>query len=165
MTACAQKQPITSKRRALLARVHIAKKDMGLSDDIYRDAIGAVAAGKQSSKDLNNFQLGKLLDHFKARGWKGYVSPRKKPADFKNRYRQKSKRAVIRKIYVLWQILLDGGIVTAERPDGYVKRMTRRDDRPDGIANTEWIEDDEANAVIESLKRWISRSGLGNKLL
>mgnify|MGYP000070300062 CR=1 FL=1 len=156
----------TPARRALLARVHIAKKEMGLSDDVYRASIGLVVEGASSASQLNHHQLGKLLDHFKSRGWQGGVKRKAKPAAAPRSkgYRTPSNRPMVRKIYVLWKILHDNGKVTAKRPDGYVKRMTKTYDRPDGLANTEWLDDGEAWAIIEGLKKWIAREGLSGEL-
>lgn len=54
--------------RAQLAKIHIAKKELQLSDDIYRDVL-AVNFSVESAKDLTDRQAAKLLDIFKAKGW------------------------------------------------------------------------------------------------
>jgi phage gp16-like protein len=54
-------------RRTLLAKIHIAKKDLGLNDDAYRAVLAA--NGVESSKDLDTKGLEKLITHFEKLGW------------------------------------------------------------------------------------------------
>jgi len=54
-------------RRSLLAKVHIAKKDLGLADDAYRAIL--TRHGVESSSKLDMKGLEKLLDHFEKLGW------------------------------------------------------------------------------------------------
>lgn len=152
----------TSRRRALLAKVHIAKKQLGLPDDAYRTVIASNFPGKESAKKLTDRELRSLIEHFKTRGWNDQGRGKRKPG---SDYRTESKRPMVRKIYVLWAILRDNGRVSAKRPDGFVARQTKTADRPDGVANTEWLEDDEAWQVIEALKKWIHRENLEHHLL
>ncbi len=57
-----------SNRRALLAKVHIALKDLGIDDAAYRGVL-AELFGKKSAKDLSDKQLVALCEHFTRRGW------------------------------------------------------------------------------------------------
>ena len=58
-------------RNAMLAKVHIAPVQLGISDEDRRDIIEAIGGpGKRSSKQLNNKQLSKLIKHYVDRGWK-----------------------------------------------------------------------------------------------
>lgn len=56
-------------RKSELAMIHVAKKDLALPDDEYRQLLLAVT-GKTSSKDLDWQGRKKLLDHFKKIGFK-----------------------------------------------------------------------------------------------
>jgi len=56
-------------RRALLAKVHLARKELALSEDDYR-AILLDVAGRRSAADCNDAQLVAVVERFKARGWK-----------------------------------------------------------------------------------------------
>ncbi|MBI4714427.1 MAG: DUF1018 domain-containing protein [Nitrospirae bacterium] len=58
---------------ALKAKIHIAKAELGLSEDLYRDIL-AVQFGAKSCTDLSPRQADQLLEHFKTLGWK----PRRK---------------------------------------------------------------------------------------
>jgi len=55
--------------RTNLAKIHIAKKELGLDDDTYRDILH-VQFKKRSSKDLSDLQCTRLLQHFESLGWK-----------------------------------------------------------------------------------------------
>ncbi len=51
--------------------IHIAKVQLGLSEDDYRQIIGAQTKGKkQSSKDLTYFEADGLINYFKTLGFK-----------------------------------------------------------------------------------------------
>ncbi|WP_064116747.1 gp16 family protein [Pseudomonas fluorescens] len=55
-------------RNVQLSKIHIAKKDLGLDDDTYRELLGRVA-GVRSAKDLNLRQIGQVLAEFARLGW------------------------------------------------------------------------------------------------
>jgi phage gp16-like protein len=50
-------------RREMLAKVHIARKDLGIDDDTYRDVLTRVT-GRTSSADCTRSQIVDLLDEF-----------------------------------------------------------------------------------------------------
>ncbi|WP_244652151.1 phage protein GemA/Gp16 family protein, partial [Lentimonas sp. CC6] len=53
----------------LLKLVQIAKRDLAMEDDSYRDVLEQ-CTGKRSAKGLNDIQLTKVLDRMKALGFK-----------------------------------------------------------------------------------------------
>ena len=73
----------TPKRRALLAQVHIAKKQLGLSDSQYDAVLSGFKA--QSAKDLTDFQLRKLVAYFKHLGWKARPSEKSRLHELRRR--------------------------------------------------------------------------------
>ena len=94
-----------------LAKIHIAKKELGLTDSLYREVL-SVFFGKRSAKDLNPREVEALLEHFKGLGWTprpagGYISGRsatpfhKKYDDLGDRPRMATP-AQLRKIETLW---------------------------------------------------------------
>lgn len=143
---------VVKARRSRLAKVHIAKKDLGLDDDTYRDLIERLFPPARSASQLSNAQLLDLIQHFKQSGW----SPTTK--------RKTSNRADIRLIYVLWRILREGGEVKASKPDAWITEQTKSVHKPDGVKNPDWLRDDEAQNLIERMKKWIRRVGLGSEL-
>lgn len=126
--------------RAILAKVHIAKKELALSDDDYRSILGRVT-GRDSSRDCTAPQLERLLDEFRRLGWKpkgggGYGKPH------------------VRKIYALWQDAGRSGAVdnaSREALRAFVKRQTRKD-------APEFCTPGDANRVTEALKAMIGRA-------
>ena len=58
-----------ANRNKELAAIHTAKRDLGMADDAYRDIMWSVARVR-SAKDLDHAGRMKVLDHFKACGWK-----------------------------------------------------------------------------------------------
>jgi len=64
-----KRKPKNDYRRVLLAKVHIAKKDLGVDEDIYR-MILREEFGVDSAADLANRELEQLVLRFEARGWK-----------------------------------------------------------------------------------------------
>ncbi|MBT5469369.1 MAG: DUF1018 domain-containing protein [Nitrospina sp.] len=54
--------------RAELAKIHIAKRDLKLTDQLYRGVLN-VLFGETSARDLSHKQIDELLDHFKSLGW------------------------------------------------------------------------------------------------
>lgn len=67
-----------SSRNALLAKVHIAKKQLGLSDDDWRGVLDA-RFGVSSSAKLSVKDLSALSAYLEDRGWT--PTPRKKVSD------------------------------------------------------------------------------------
>ena len=64
-----QAGPTTSgPNRAELAKIHIAKRDLKLTDQLYRGVLN-VLFGETSAKDLSHEQIDEILDHFKSLGW------------------------------------------------------------------------------------------------
>jgi hypothetical protein len=58
--------------RAALAKVHIAKKQLALDEDDYRDVLERIT-GHRSSKEITPDQLMPLQREFRRLGWKGYL--------------------------------------------------------------------------------------------
>ena len=54
---------------AELAKIHIAKRDLKLTDPLYRGFLN-VLFGQGSERDLTQEQVEELLEHFKRLGWK-----------------------------------------------------------------------------------------------
>ena len=89
-----------ANKNPLLAKIHIAKAQLGLDDDMYRDIVRRIT-GKDSAAKCRPAQLVALLNEFKALGFK---SPRKKA------FRQ-TKQSAVKKIYALWGELQAAGAV------------------------------------------------------
>lgn len=124
-------------RDPLLARIHIARKELGLDDDTYRDLLERVT-GARSSGDLSEPDRQKVIRAFRRLGWKGGASRRKR-----------SDKAYVRKVFALWGELKRTGVWRGEDIGSlrrFVKNMTGCDD-------PEWLSWPQASQVIEALKK------------
>ncbi len=55
--------------RQQLAKIHIAKKDLALTDGNYRDLLRGLT-GKESARDLSGKEVDAVLQEFNKLGWK-----------------------------------------------------------------------------------------------
>lgn len=137
-------------RKEELAKIHIGKKDLGLSDDIYRDILRE--AGKvESSKDLDWRGRQAVLDRFKELGWKPKAARKAVGAGSS---RPLADDPQSKKIRALWIELHETGKVKNPAESAlaaYVKRMT-------GVATLQWLSTAQASTVIEALKKWTQRA-------
>lgn len=71
--------------KGVLSKIHIAKQQLGMDDDIYR-ALLARVTGVHSSKDLNSVQASRVLSEFERLGWvpKTTHKSKGKPRNFKS---------------------------------------------------------------------------------
>lgn len=138
-------------RSALIAKVHIAKKELGLDDDTYRAVLERVT-GHTSSAKCSDAQLADVLAHFKAEGFKPRStarSTRAKPAG--DRPLADSPHAG--KIRALWITLYELGVIADSSETalaGFVRRQAK-------VEALQWLSPDQAPRVIEALKRWATR--------
>lgn len=65
--------------KSQLARIHIARKDLGLDELVYREVLFN-ETGKRSAADLTYLQAEKVLKYFEAAGWKPKVQDSGFPA-------------------------------------------------------------------------------------
>lgn len=126
---------------AMLAKIHIARKELGLPEADYR-ALLARVTGAESAKGLNDAQLNKVLAEMKRLGWKPKASTR--PASY---------RADVRKIYALWGALADAGKVESRDPASLRKWANRQF----SVSAPEFLKPEQARAAIEQLKAWERR--------
>lgn len=128
-----------------LAKIHIAKKELGLTDEEYRDILYCQYR-KKSSKDLTPGQAWKLLAYFKNMGWKPKQQSALPGMSVPNDGQSK-------KIQALWITLNQAGIVkngSNKAMMAFVKRITKKD-------QLKWCDSQEKNRVIEALKEWAAR--------
>lgn len=130
-----------SGARAQIAMIHVAKKQLALTDESYR-AILARITGHDSSRDCTPAELDLVIDEFKRLGWR----PKPKP----NAY---SDRPYVRKVYALWaEAGRVGAVENASKPAlrAFTERQT-------GKAAPEFLTPAQANSVSEALKAMIAR--------
>jgi phage gp16-like protein len=120
--------------RATLAKIHIAKKELGLDDATYR-AMLQTYGGVTSSKDLTAIGAAKVLAHLERAGFKP------KAAAHGKRPRTTSDRAaLIRKVEAL---LADAGRHWAYA-DGMARKMFKVD-------KADWLDAEQLGKVIAAM--------------
>jgi phage gp16-like protein len=130
-------------RQADLAKIHIAKKRLSMSDEDYRAMLRTIG-GESSSADLSFEGRLKVLAHLGRLGGAARRAPFKKSTDPKER-----------KIWGLWGALGRAGALesrTKSALDSFVKRMTQVD-------SLEFLNGKQQDMVIEALKAWAERVG------
>lgn len=147
------KKRIDPFRRSLYAKIEIAKKELGLDDDAYRDIIAQRFDGKTSRTQLGTAQLGELIDHFKTLGFK----PKRKAPKRAGRARLADSDTA-RKIRALWISLYHLGVISdpSESALGaFIKRQAKVDDAA-------FLVPEQSYKVIEALKSWAEREAKVN---
>ena len=137
-------------RKADLAKIHIARKDLNMDDPTYRALLLRITA-KESSADLDVVERSKVLAEFKRLGWK--PKPKHKRGGWVKSNGHTYKKATSKKIIVLWGQLFDAELVSDKR----VTAMCKWIDGQFGKKNPDWLSDDESYQAIERLKQWLKR--------
>lgn len=119
-----------------LAQIHIAKQQLGLSDDEYR-AILARTAGVSSSKQLTNRNVGNVLAEFRRLG---FVPKPAKKAGRKAPRPPATRQVVMSKVEAL---LADAGRSWAYA-DGMARHMFQ-------VERVDWLDDDQLQRLMQAL--------------
>jgi len=130
---------------SLLAKVHIAKKDLGLDDETYRSVMERVT-GRRSAGDCAVHELVRAVAELRRLGW----SPTgKKSKSGKTGGRPShGKAALMGKITAL--------LAEGQRPDAYAEAIARRMYRRDKL---EFCTPKELQGVITALSKDAKRHG------
>lgn len=142
-------------RASLITLIHVAKKDLHLDADTYRDAL-CTAVGKTSCRDMTLAELSSVLTSFQKRGFK----VRSKPQN-----RALKPATVTAKIRTIWRLMHSQGFLNSGSEaslNGWIRIQTARQNGGEGVANYQWLEKQPALAshVLECLKRWHRREML-----
>jgi phage gp16-like protein len=132
--------------KANLQKIHIGKKELGISDDIYRDILRETTK-KESSRDISDLQAARVLERFRELGWKPKAA---KKAKASRRLADDPKSKMLR---ALWIQLHQAGKVADPSEAAlckFVKRMTRVD-------ALEWLSDRNVTVVKKALTDWLAR--------
>lgn len=135
---------MTADKRPLLAKIHIAKAQLNLDDEQYRDVLRRIT-GKDSAAKCRYSQLVDLINEFKDLGWK---------TEKKKAFRRAPSDG-IKKIYALWgELQAFGAVQSTDKTalDAFCKKYT-------GIDSVQWLQPAQQQKIIEILKQWIKRIG------
>lgn len=127
-----------------LAKIHIAKAQLGLDDDTYR-ALLARVAGVRSAKELSPRQIGAVLAEFQRLGWTA------KPA--KKAGRSAPKPAAERKALVG---KIEAQLAEAGRRWAYADAMALRMFQ---VERVEWCDTDQLRRLVAALAYDAKRNG------
>ncbi|MFE0757206.1 phage protein GemA/Gp16 family protein [Inquilinus sp. NPDC058860] len=122
-------------RASAIAKVHVAKKQLGLDDETYRAVLRRVT-GRDSAADLNEVQLGNVIREFVRLGWTG-------GADLRT-----GRTSTGRLIRALWRD------ASREKSEASLRSMIRRvlGLAEDVIPEPDMLAVADASKVIEALK-------------
>lgn len=133
-------------RAKLIQFIHIAKSQMGMDTDTYRQMLLSIT-GKTSTSDMNPDQLNKVLAAMKAKGF--VVKPSRKARTT----RQLADFPQAKKLRALWLEMYAQGIVR----DSSEEALRRWVKRENGVDDLQWLKADKASMAIEKLKKWQER--------
>jgi phage gp16-like protein len=134
--------PLINRRNAELAKIHIAKKQLGMDDDTYRIMLANVA-GVSSAGDLGQDGRQAVLDHLKKIGFKQTIKGRPHNMEVKG-----SRAAQLKKIEALLTI--------GKKSWSYADALAKRICKTDKIA---WVEADQLYKIITALQKHAQRAG------
>lgn len=126
-------------RRARLARLHVARKQLGLDEDTYRDLLARVT-GLRSSADMSAQQHAAVLHEFARLGFRDERAEAR-AALFKARPKGIADKPLLRKIEAL---LADG-----KKPWNYGHALAKRMFR---VTRIEWLTDEQLRRLVAALE-------------
>ncbi|HGY3614762.1 TPA: phage protein GemA/Gp16 family protein, partial [Pseudomonas aeruginosa] len=122
--------------RGLLSKIHIARQQLGLQDDVYRQKL-QVMFGKGSARDLNLRQAEQLLTEFKRLGWQ--PQPSKRAAGKPHNWRQLPAEVEV----------IEAQLTNMGLPWSYADAIAKRQF---GVAKVAWLKKPEQlKAVLAAL--------------
>lgn len=143
--AVSKKQKYQGKyRNAELAKIHIAKKQLGMDDDTYRDMLW-ILCGVRSAADLSPGARKEVLEHLKSAGFKQKTKGR--PSQLKAKKRT-SRTAQLEKIEALLTI--------GSKPWSYADALAKRICRVEKIS---WVQAKDLYKIITALRKQAIREG------
>lgn len=153
-------KPADGTRRAQLAALHIAQKNLRLSDDDAR-ALKIAITGKSSASDMTASQIRQYLAHLSDLQARAAIGRGEKPAY------QRPRPALVRNIdddqdkqwakaRVLWAELHTAGHVRVNTDAALQSYATRQT----GVDAWRFCNQRQMTNVIEALKKWCRRVGV-----
>ena len=136
-----------------LAKIHVAKKQLDMDEDAYRDMLQRTV-GQRTSKGLSDAQCGKVLEEFRRLGFPSTSSGQARSTSSGQAPRRKLEGKYAAKLQALWIAAWNLGI-TRSRDDAALIAFVRRQT---GIDHVRFVRDqDDATKAIEALKGWMTR--------
>jgi len=126
----------TSSRNRELARIHIARAQLAMDEDVYRSTVRAISNQRtDSAKDLDYAEREKLLEHFRRLGW----------TDVRTGVRRKvttwHKQKLMDKVAAM--------LASSMLPWAYADAMARRMFK---VERTDWLDHDQLRRLVAALE-------------
>lgn len=134
--------PATQHRRAMIAKINIARQQLGMVEDDYRQGL-LETTGKISLKDCSDPQLERVLGWMKSKGFQALPS------------KGSAGHPMARKARALWISLYHLGVVhnsSEQALESFAKRQI-------GCDKLVWARQSDAYRLIEALKAMGARAG------
>ena len=125
----------------LLAKIHIAKKELALSDEVYRDVLSSLFK-VHSSSCLTDRQAIKLINIFREKGWVPKSKPKKYDDQRGDIYSATPKQK--RLVEVLWHNVYRGNEETLHLRQFLFNHFK--------VSDIRFLDKDKAHRAIEALK-------------
>lgn len=145
--AAPAKFPVDPRRRAMTAKIHVAKKQLRLAEDDYRQIL-IDETGRASSADCTEAELERVLKRFEALGFKPL--PKAGPAAHRP-----AQHPVARKARALWISLYHLGVVESPSEKA-LEVFARRQLKCERLV---WADQRQGYKLIEALKAMAARAG------
>lgn len=136
---------VAEQRRALLGKVHIARKALAIVEEDYRALLTRVT-GHNSAKDCDNRQLGRMMVEFERMGFRATgAGARRAPAG----------SPIVRKARAMWISLHQLGAID-DPAESALEAFGRRQL---GVERLQWADERQGFRMIEALKAVADRHG------
>jgi hypothetical protein len=140
-------------RKAELAKIHLAKKQLRLDDATYREVVARVCGGKRSAADLTMPERHALLDEFKRLGFQA-APPRDRADDWIAIDDSHPGAEHLRKLLACAHQLERIGAVKSDSTKQWLRKFVKR---LTGVDDLRWLTAAQTNSVIEALKGWAKK--------
>ncbi len=129
-------------RNSLIAKIHIAKNQLGMNDDEYRDLLERLTEGKRSCADCNETELDLIMQNMIKLGFKQQTKKKLSPIT-----RHKEEKEQIDKIRALWIDMARRGVI-GNRYEPALQKFCHRITK---VSRLEWLSIAQCSAVIAAL--------------
>lgn len=142
----------TARRRSMLAKIHVAKKQLALADDDYRQ-IMMQETGHASAGDCSEAELERVIGRLQAQGFKPL--PKAGPGAGNSTSGRPAQHPVARKARALWISLYHLGAVRSP-DDKALEAFAKRQLKCERLV---WANQSDGYKLIEALKSMAQKHG------
>ncbi|WP_053425275.1 regulatory protein GemA [Rheinheimera sp. KL1] len=148
-------------KQSLIRLIHVAKTKLNMDEESYRAHLAFYGNNKSSSAQMSIPELIAVYEAFKKLGFKPVLKA-DKTADKKrlspsSEDGPKDERSAIRAIWIFMAkhgFIQDG---TETALNMWVQRMTAQHNGGEGIAEVQWVRNEDAVKLLNSIKFWCRR--------